>query len=1066
MGVSVSIFWVGGYCGFIELIIIVSGGLLVSTQSFFGVRRVGVVVLLLAMLFVLTGSSQVYAAASEAQAKQQKADTALNVVQEYIKRGLYPQALVNLATIEKDYGAYLSESQKQQAKDLASTIQTAITEREKIAAIMKQVDECTAKGDDVEAQKLLLQVQANSYTNDMEKKVIAASLEKVNSNLATAEKALQALEQSAAPVEVNVVAEAVTEVVAVEQPQEVTVTAPTEVKVEVVDIPQSELAATSPAEIKVEVADATSPAAVETSGTAVSAGQENSYLTEVKRKRAVQVSYTKAVVADALNKTDQSLVKKDFEGARTSLRNASSTLEHNRLLLGEDYAVLKKQLMEKEEFVGTEQKRTLTDEASQKQVEAEKITQEVRQTMESQRTQAVRDYMDRAMTFEAEERYEEALGQIEQLLAIDPQNREALIKKRTLENTVRWIEQLRIKKESEKEEMNTIMYALNQSIPYSKEINYPRNWKEISERRDKLKEEMKSPADAVINKLLDQAVNLTALTQETTLREAIEILQNSVDPPLSIVVYWKDLSENAFIEPDAPINIDGQALTAIPLRVGLTRVLESVSSGGMAKLAYMVEYGVITVATEDALPSTMKSVTYDVAELVNPPSSSDTSRLGDSSSSGGSSGSSRSGGSSGGSSGRSSGSSGGSSGRSGGSSGGSSGRSGGSSGRSGGSGGSSGSGGNNEDLGDWRSVQMAWQLVDTIIETIEPESWYDYGGDGRINTLSNKLIVWAKPDVHEKIAKLLAEMRKGLGEQVAIETRFLLVDDNYMYDVGLDTNINYINVGGHWFGDPDQNPGTDNNLAGKIPFAQNSYDTAASTQTNIASSLGGSTPAMTSGFGYIIDDLSVDFMIRASQMHRNALQLTAPKAMVLSGEEASLDVLTDRRLRTDATLGSETVTPSEGVATTNTWVENVYEDFTSGILMYITPTITEDKKYVLLNISTQLEELTDNPVVQTLGFVDGVEQTVEISYPTIQTSSVETRVSVPDRGTVLMGGLTLTANVEKDSGVPILNKIPLVGRLFSNRSEVKDKRILLILVKPTIVLRSESEEDAVSALSK
>jgi general secretion pathway protein D len=85
--------------------------------------------------------------------------------------------------------------------------------------------------------------------------------------------------------------------------------------------------------------------------------------------------------------------------------------------------------------------------------------------------------------------------------------------------------------------------------------------------------------------------------------------------------------------------------------------------------------------------------------------------------------------------------------------------------------------------------------------------------------------------------------------------------------------------------------------------------------------------------------------------------------------------------------------------------------------------------------------------------------------PTQQITSIQTRVSVPDRGTVLLGGLTLTAEKEAESGTPILSKLPLLGRLFSNRSEVKDKQILLILVKPTIMLQEETEQDAISAMS-
>jgi len=58
----------------------------------------------------------------------------------------------------------------------------------------------------------------------------------------------------------------------------------------------------------------------------------------------------------------------------------------------------------------------------------------------------------------------------------------------------------------------------------------------------------------------------------------------------------------------------------------------------------------------------------------------------------------------------------------------------------------------------------------------------------------------------------------------------------------------------------------------------------------------------------------------------------------------------------------------------------------------------------------------------------------------------------------------MTGEYEIEAGVPALSKLPILGRLFSNRSTVKDKSILLILVKPTIVLREEAEQDAVASL--
>ena len=110
-------------------------------------------------------------------------------------------------------------------------------------------------------------------------------------------------------------------------------------------------------------------------------------------------------------------------------------------------------------------------------------------------------------------------------------------------------------------------------------------------------------ADDAVMKQLEQEVDLSMLTEETTLQEVFEgILPHSVTPPLSIIVLWNDLSEKVFIEEVDPIDINGQGLGNVVLKTALNRILESVSTGGFAELGYQVENGVITIATRDSLP--------------------------------------------------------------------------------------------------------------------------------------------------------------------------------------------------------------------------------------------------------------------------------------------------------------------------------------------------------------------------------------------------------------------------------------------------------------------------------
>ena len=109
----------------------------------------------------------------------------------------------------------------------------------------------------------------------------------------------------------------------------------------------------------------------------------------------------------------------------------------------------------------------------------------------------------------------------------------------------------------------------------------------------------------------------SSFTPEMTFEEAINILRNSTVPKLNIAVLWKDLEENADIYRDTPIGIDG--VSKVPLRTHLKLLLMSISAGGTEKLGYVVDDGVIIIATQGSLPKKMKTRVYDITDLVSAP---------------------------------------------------------------------------------------------------------------------------------------------------------------------------------------------------------------------------------------------------------------------------------------------------------------------------------------------------------------------------------------------------------------------------------------------------------------
>jgi len=121
-----------------------------------------------------------------------------------------------------------------------------------------------------------------------------------------------------------------------------------------------------------------------------------------------------------------------------------------------------------------------------------------------------------------------------------------------------------------------------------------------------------NPSDISVYERLEQFVDLSNLTPSTAFADAIDQLKTAVDPPLQIQPNWKDLLENAEVEQTTPAGMD--PLTGIKLRKALEILLDGVSSE-FAKLGYVVDEGVILIATADSLPSKMVPRVYEIPAL-------------------------------------------------------------------------------------------------------------------------------------------------------------------------------------------------------------------------------------------------------------------------------------------------------------------------------------------------------------------------------------------------------------------------------------------------------------------
>jgi general secretion pathway protein D len=86
-----------------------------------------------------------------------------------------------------------------------------------------------------------------------------------------------------------------------------------------------------------------------------------------------------------------------------------------------------------------------------------------------------------------------------------------------------------------------------------------------------------------------------------------------------------------------------------------------------------------------------------------------------------------------------------------------------------------------------------------------------------------------------------------------------------------------------------------------------------------------------------------------------------------------------------------------------------------------------------------------------------IEEGTTVQLPTFAFTTVTTTVSVPDGGTVLLGGIKRLQEGRNERGLPLLSKVPYVSRLFKNVGIGRTTQSLMMMVTPRIIIQEEEE---------
>jgi len=154
------------------------------------------------------------------------------------------------------------------------------------------------------------------------------------------------------------------------------------------------------------------------------------------------------------------------------------------------------------------------------------------------------------------------------------------------------------------------------------------------------------------------------------------------------------------------------------------------------------------------------------------------------------------------------------------------------------------------------------------------------------------------------------------------------------------------------------------------------------------------------------------------------------KATIYSGKKIAVPT------STVTTLGGG----GSATATSGSQQSNIqYQDVV--LKIEVVPLINSAKE-----ISLQIVQTNDN-------IARGQSQNVGggVAVPDILTQELNTTVIVPDRATILLGGLVTQDDAKSVAGVPFLSTIPLMGNLFKNTGDTTNRQELVVMIQPTIV---------------
>lgn len=271
---------------------------------------------------------------------------------------------------------------------------------------------------------------------------------------------------------------------------------------------------------------------------------------------------------------------------------------------------------------------------------------------------------------------------------------------------------------------------------------------------------------------------------------------------------------------------------------------------------------------------------------------------------------------------------------------------------------------------------------------------------------ANSLLVIADEEGFRQVSDVVAQLDRA-SDQVMIEVRIV--------EVVLNDDLRY---GVQWF-----------------------LDTRDGGQVVSTGNAGGGVAGSFPGFAYTYSSDYVRAALSAIASITDVETISTPQIMALDNQPSLIQVGDQVPVVTQSAVS---------VSNPDAPIVNSVEFRDTGVVLQVTPRISPTGS-VMLAIQQEVSSVAETT-------------TSGIDSPTIQQRRFETTVSVQDGQTVALGGLIRTSRSLTRSGVPVLQEVPVLGNLFSERSDTSRRTELIVFLTPRVIRSAEDAAAATQAL--